>query len=141
MHLRPEYQAALATKGGWLSIFIVFVLLAMLAFLRSAAASVVSGGVGGVMSLVLALLMFVPLIGLLIRKRWAYYMFLAVGIFLLIQLSLGMLASPDKLLYTDWKFDMPIVFEWLLTLGWIVYFLRSRRVYSVLLANPADTAA
>jgi hypothetical protein len=55
----------------------------------------------------------------------------------LIQLGVAMMQSPDKLFYTDWKFDMPIIFEWLLALGWTVYLLRSRRVYSVLFGDSS----
>ena len=136
MHLRPEYQASLASKGGWLSIYIFFAFLTMLTFFRGALASVVSGSGGALVSLTLGLITLVALAGLLKRKRWAYYLFVALGVFLLIQLGLAMLSAPDKLFYTDWKFDVPIVFEWLLALGWTLYFLSSRRVYSVLLAKP-----
>ena len=110
----------------------------MLAFLRGAMASVMSGSGGGLVSLVLGLITLVALTVLLLRKRWAYYLFVALGVFLLIQLGISMLSAPDKLFYTDWKFDVPVVIEWLLALGWTLYFLRSRRVYSVLLAKPAE---
>jgi hypothetical protein len=141
MHLRPEYQTDLASKGGWLTIFIIFAFLALLAFMRGAAASVVSGGVGGVSGLALTFVTLVALTGLLMRKRWSYYLFVLFGIFMLIQLGLAMLASPDKLFYTDWKFDVPVVFEWLLVLVWTAYFLCSRRVYSVLFGDtPAPLA-
>ena len=138
MHLRPEYQASLASKGGWLSIFIFFAFLTMLAFLRGAMASVMSGSGGGLVSLVLGLITLVALAVLLLRKRWAYYLFVALGVFLLIQLGIAMLSDPDKLFYTDWKFDVPVAIEWLLALGWTLYFLCSRRVYSVLLAKPDE---
>ena len=29
-----------------------------------------------------------------------------------------MLTAPDQLLFQDWKFDMPILGEWLIVLGW-----------------------
>jgi len=138
MHLRPEYHASLASKGGWLSIFKFFAVLTMLAFLRGALASVVSGSGGALMSLILGLITLVALVGLLLRKGWAYYLFVALGVFLLIKLGLAMLSAPDMLFYTDWKFDLPVIFEWLLALGWVLYFLRSRRVYSVLLAKPGE---
>jgi len=138
MHLRPEYQASLASKSGWLSVFIYFAFLTMLAFLRGAVASVMSGGTDGLSSLLLALITLVALAVLLLRKRWAYYLFVALGFFLLMQLGIAMLAAPDKLFYTDWKFDVPVIIEWLLALGWTLYFLRSRRVYSVLLAKPGE---
>lgn len=140
MHLRPEYRAELASKGGWLSIFIVVAVLEVLAYLRSAAASVVSGGEGAQISLALFLAIFVALIGLLLRKRWSYYMFVLIGIFLLILLAMAMFASPDKLLFTDWKFDVPVLIEWFLVLAWTVYFMYSRRVYSVLF-GPGDESA
>jgi hypothetical protein len=138
MHQRAEYQASLASKGGWLGFFTFFSFLTMLAFLRGALASVVSGSGGALTSLVLGLITLVALAGLLLRKRWAYYLFVALGVFLLLQLGLVMLSTPDKLLYTDWKFDVPVIFEWLMALGWVLYFLRSRRVYSVLLAKPDE---
>jgi hypothetical protein len=138
MHLRPEYQASLTSKGGWLSVFIVFAFLTTLAFLRGALANVISGMPGGLLSLVLGLITLVAFTGLLLRKRWAYFLFITLGVCLLIQLGLAMLSAPDKLFYTDWRFDMPIVFEWVLALGWTLYFLRSRRVYSVLLARPDE---
>ena len=90
------------------------------------------------MSLLLALPTLVAIAGLLQSKRCAYYLCLALGVFLLIQLGLTMLATPDKLFYLDWKFDLPDLVEWILTLGWVLYLLRSRRVYSVLLADPDD---
>ena len=113
----------------------------MLAFLRGALASVVSGSGGALISLVLGLVTLVALIGLLLSKRSAYYLFVALGVFLILQFGLAMLSAPDKLFYTDWKFDLPVIFEWLLALGWVLYFLRSRRVYSVLLAKPDKAKA
>ncbi|MDP6616027.1 MAG: hypothetical protein QF790_02540 [Gammaproteobacteria bacterium] len=131
MHLRSEYQPELANKGGWLTVFFIFATLAFLAYLRGAAASVVSGIGGGLVSLVVAVVILVALIGLLWRKRWAYYGFLLIGAFVLVRQGLAMLSAPDQLFFTDWKFDLPILFEWLLALVWIIYFLLSRRVYSV----------
>ncbi|HJP03597.1 MAG: hypothetical protein CL799_11065 [Chromatiales bacterium] len=132
MHLRSEFQPELANKGGWLTVFFIFATLAFLAYLRGAAASVVSGGAGGLASLVLAFAILVALIGLLRRKRWAYYLFLMIGAFVLVLQGFVMFSAPEQVFYTDWKFDLPIIFEWLLALGWSGYFLRSRRVYSVI---------
>jgi hypothetical protein len=43
-----------------------------------------------------------------------------------------MLTAPDQLLFQDWMFDMPILGEWLIVLGWLLYLLYSKRVYSVI---------
>jgi hypothetical protein len=135
MHVRPQYQVALASKGGWLSCFILFAFLTVLAFLRGAIADVISGSDNGLLPLVLCVVTLVALVLLLLRKPLAYYLFVALGIFTLVQLGLAMLSAPDKLLYTDWKFDVPVAIEWLLALGWTLYFVSSRRVYSALLAK------
>jgi hypothetical protein len=111
VHQRPEYQASLASSGGWLRVFIIFALLTMPAFLRDALVSVASGSGGGLIALVLCLITMVALVGLLLGKRWAYYLFVAFGFFLLIQLGLAILSAPSNLLYTDWKFDVPVIFE------------------------------
>lgn len=139
MHLRSEFQPELANKGGWLTVFFVFATLAFLAYLRAAAASVVSGIGGGEISLVLAFAILVALIGLLWCKRWGYYGFLLIGAFMVVWQGVAMLGAPDRLFFTGWKFDMPIIFEWLLALTWMAYFLRSRRVYSVIFGTgPAS---
>ncbi|MDP6437209.1 MAG: hypothetical protein QF790_04605 [Gammaproteobacteria bacterium] len=135
MHLRSEFQPELANKGGWLTVFFIFATLAFLAYLRAAAASVVSGIGGGMVSLVIALAILVALLGLLWRKRWAYYGFLLIGAFILVWQGLAILSAPDQLFFMDWKFDLPILFEWLLALVWTIYFLRSRRVYSVVFGS------
>ncbi len=88
------------------------------------------------MARILALLMLLAMIGLLLRKRWAYYLFLGIGLFLLVSGGLAMLNEPDQLLFQDWMFDMPILGEWLIVLGWSLYLLYSKRVYSVIFGPP-----
>jgi hypothetical protein len=127
---RQEYRAELANKGGWLAFFFALSLLSVLAYFRMAMAAVISGAGQGLIALVVALVMLVAWIGLLRGKRWAYYLFLAVGGFLLAWMTIDMIAAPDMLFHRDWAFDIAIAFEWLIAAGWIVYLLSSRRVYS-----------
>ena len=47
-----------------------------------------------------------------------------------------MITAPDQLLFQDWMFDMPILGEWLITLAWLLYFLFSKPVYSVIFGPP-----
>ena len=55
-----------------------------------------------------------------------------MGACLLADGGLAMLTAPDQLLLQDWMFDMPILGEWLMVLGWLLYFLYSKRIYSVI---------
>ena len=129
---KQEYDPALAKIGGWLLAFYIFAGLSILAYLRVSMAAVVTALQVGRYGWVIALVILVAMIGLLCRKRWAYYLFLGMGGFLLVDGGLAMFAAPDQLLLQDWMFDMPILGEWLLVLGWLLYFLCSRRIYSVI---------
>lgn len=129
--LRQEYHPELATQRGWLAFFYGFSLLSMQAFLRSAMATVISGAGGGLIALIISVVMAVAWVGLLRRKRWAYYLYLALGAFWLASTAVAIVGAPDRLLLTDWAFDMPILGEFLITAVWLGYFLYSRRVYSV----------
>ena len=130
--LRQEYDPALAKVGGWLLIFYIVTGLGILAYLRVSMAAVVIALQVGRYAWVIALIMLLAMIGLLLRKRWAYYLFLSIGLFLLVSGGLAMLTAPDRLLFQDWMFDMPILGEWLIVLGWLLYLLYSKRVYSVI---------
>ena len=135
--LRQEYDPALAKVGGWLLIFYIVTGLSILAYVRVSMAAVVIALQVGRYAWVIALVMLVAMIGLLLRKRWAYYLFLGIGLFLLVSGGLAMLTAPDQLLFQDWMFDMPILGEWLIVLGWLLYLLYSKRVYSVIF-GPQD---
>ena len=129
---RQEYDPTLATVGGWLLIFYIFTGLSILAYLRVSMAAVIIALQVGRYGWVIALVMLLAMIGLLRRKRWAYYLFLGIGVFLLVGGGLAMLTAPDQLLFQDWMFDMPTLGEWLMVFGWLLYFLYSKRVYSVI---------
>ncbi len=133
---RQEYDPALARVGGWLLIFYIVTGLTILAYLRVSMAAVITALQVGRYGWVIALVMLVAMIGLLRRKRWAYYLFVGIGLFLLVSGGLAMLTAPDQLLFQDWMFDMPILGEWLITLAWLLYFLFSKRVYSVIFGPP-----
>ena len=133
---RQEYDPALARVGGWLLIFYIVTGLTILAYLRVSMAAVITALQVGRYGWVIALVMLVAMIGLLRRKRWAYYLFVGIGLFLLVSGGLAMLTAPDQLLFQDWMFDMPIPGEWLITLAWLLYFLFSKRVYSVIFGPP-----
>jgi hypothetical protein len=133
---RREYDPALAKVGGWLLIFYIVTGLSILAYLRVSMAAVITALQVGRYGWVIALVMLVAMIGLLRRKRWAYYLFVGIGLFLLVSGGLAMLTAPDQLLFQDWMFDMPILGEWLITLAWLLYFLFSKRVYSVIFGPP-----
>lgn len=133
---RREYEPALAKVRGWLLIFYIVTGLSILAYLRVSMAAVVTALQVGRYGWVIALVMLVAMIGLLRRKRWAYYLFVGIGLFLLVSGGLAMLTAPDQLLFQDWMFDMPILGEWLITLAWLLYFLFSKRVYSVIFGPP-----
>lgn len=133
---RREYDPALARVGGWLLIFYIVTGLGILAYLRVSMAAVITALQVGRYGWVIALVMLVAMIGLLRRKRWAYYLFVGIGLFLLVSGGLAMLTAPDQLLFQDWMFDMPILGEWLITLAWLLYFLFSKRVYSVIFGPP-----
>ena len=129
--LRQEYHPNLTSIRGWLAFFCGFAFFSFLAFLRSAMASVMSGTDGGLIALIIALSILVAWIGLLRRRRWAYYLFLVIGIFWLAVTAIAIAGAPDQSLLKDWAFDLPIAFEFLVTAAWLAYFLYSRRVYSV----------
>ena len=130
--LRQDYAPDLARIRGWLLAFSLFAFLSILAFLRSAMATVISGvGGGGLIALVMALVLLIAWIGLLMHKRWSYYLYLATGLFWLIMTGLELITAPDQWLFGDWAFDAPVLGEFVLTAGWLAYFLYSRRVYSV----------
>ncbi len=133
---RQEYDPALARVGGWLLIFYIVTGLGILAYLRVSMAAVITALQVGRYGWAIALVMVVAMIGLLRRKQWAYYLFVGIGLFLLVSGGLSMLSAPDQLLFQDWMFDMPILGEWLITLGWLLYFLFSKRVYSVIFGPP-----
>ena len=133
---RREYDPALARVGGWLLVFYIVIGLSILAYLRVSMAAVVTALQVGRYGWVIALVMLVAIIGLLRRKRWAYYLFVGIGLFLLVSGGIAMLTAPDQLLFQDWMFDMPILGEWLITLAWLLYFLFSKRVYSVIFGRP-----
>ncbi len=133
---RQEYDPALARVGGWLLIFYIVTGLTILAYLRVSMAAVITALQVGRYGWVIALVMLVAMIGLMRRKRWAYYLFVGIGLFLLVSGGLAMLTAPDQLLFQDWMFDMPILGEWLITLAWLLYFLFSKRVYSVIFGPP-----
>jgi hypothetical protein len=133
---RQEYDPALARVGGWLLIFYIVTGLGILAYLRVSMAAVITALQVGRYGWAIALVMVVAMIGLLRRKQWAYYLFVGIGLFLLVSGGLSMLTAPDQLLFQDWMFDMPILGEWLITLGWLLYFLFSKRVYSVIFGPP-----
>ncbi len=133
---RQEYDPALARVGGWLLIFYIVTGLGILAYLRVSMAAVITALQVGRYGWAIALVMVVAMIGLLRRKQWAYYLFVGIGLFLLVSGGLSMLTAPDQLLFQDWMFDMPIFGEWLITLGWLLYFLFSKRVYSVIFGPP-----
>ena len=128
---RLEYVPELARVGGWLLVFYIFTTLSILAYLRVSMAAVVTALPVGRYGWVVALVTLVAMIGLLRRKPWAYYLFLGIGLYLLVSGGLAMIQAPHQLLFQDWMFDMPILGEWLLVLGWLLYFLYSKRVYSV----------
>ena len=134
--LRQEYDPALAKVGGWLLIFYIVTGLGILAYLRVSMAALITALQVGRYGWAIALVMVVAMIGLLRRKQWAYYLFVGIGLFLLVSGGLSMLTAPDQLLFQDWMFDMPILGEWLITLGWLLYFLFSKRVYSVIFGPP-----
>jgi len=129
---KQEYDPALAKIGGWLLIFCVFIGLSILAYFRVSLAAIITALQVGRYGWVIALVMLVAMIGLLCRKRWSYYLFLGIGTFLLVDGGLAMLTAPEQLLLQDWMFDMPILGEWLMVFGWLLYFLYSKRVYSVI---------
>ena len=129
---KQEYDPALAKIGGWLLVFYIFAGLSILAYLRVSIAAIITALPVGRYGWVIALVTLVAMIGLLCRKRWAYYLCLGMGAFLLADGGLAMLTAPDQLLLQDWMFDMPILGEWLMVLGWLLYFLYSRRIYSVI---------
>ena len=133
---RREYDPTLAKVGGWLLVFYIVIGLSILAYLRVSMAAVVTALQVGRYGWVIALVMLVAIIGLLRRKRWAYYLFVGIGLFLLVSGGIAMLTAPDQLLFQDWMFDMPILGEWLITLAWLLYFLFSKRVYSVIFGRP-----
>jgi hypothetical protein len=133
---RQEYDPALARVGGWLLIFYIVTGLGILAYLRVSMAAVITALQVGRYGWAIALVMVVAMIGLLRRKQWAYYLFVGIGLFLLVSGGLSMLSAPDQLLFQDWMFDMPILGEWLITLGWLLYILFSKRVYSVIFGPP-----
>ena len=105
--IRQEYRPELASRGGWLGAFYCFSFLSGLAFLRSAMATVISGSGGGLTALILAVVILVAWLGLLMRKRWAYYVLLAVGVFWFAVTAVDMIAAPERMLVTDWAFDLP----------------------------------
>ena len=129
---KQEYDPALAKIGGWLLIFYIFIGLSILAYFRVSLAAIITALQVGRYGWVIALVMLVAMIGLLCRKRWSYYLFLGIGTFLLVDGGLAMLTAPEQLLLQDWMFDMPILGEWLMVFGWLLYFLYSKRVYSVI---------
>ncbi len=133
---RQEYDPALARVGGWLLIFYIVTGLGILAYLRVSMAALITALQVGRYGWAIALVMVVAMIGLLRRKQWAYYLFVGIGLFLLVSGGLSMLTEPDQLLFQDLMFDMPILGEWLITLGWLLYFLFSKRVYSVIFGPP-----
>lgn len=130
IHLRQKYIPDLAKIRGWLAVFCGFAFLSFLAFLRSTLAAVMSGRDGALISLVIAVLILAAWIGLLRRKRWAYYLFLIIGIFWLVTTAVSIAGAPGQSLRKDWAFDLPILGEFLITAAWLAYFLYSRRVYS-----------
>ena len=81
---RREYDPALARVGGWLLVFYIVTCLAILAYLRVSMAAVITALQVGRYGWVIALVMLVAMIGLLRRKRWAYYLFVGIGLFLLV---------------------------------------------------------
>ena len=129
--IRQDYQPNLARIRGWLAVFSVFAFLSMLAFLRSAMATVISGSGGGLIALVIGASLLIAWVGLLMHKRWSYYLFLIVGLFWLAMMAVELMMAPDRWLIGDWAFDVPALGEFLLTATWLGYFLYSRRVYSV----------
>ena len=141
MHLRPEYDARLAGRGGWLILLYCFLLLAALANLRAGFAGVMAGAGLDPVSLALAPALLVALIALLCRVRWSYYLLLLTGVVALLRLAAGLLAEPALAFATDWKFDLPLVAEIALTLIALLYLVRSRRVYSFLLASSSSASS
>jgi hypothetical protein len=137
--LRQEFNPDLENKGGWLSFFLFFSVLSVLAFFRSAAATVVSGRGEGLTLLAIAIFLLVAVIGLVLRKRWAYYLMVFIGVFLLLYTAMLIFMAPGLAMVRDWAFDVPPLFEWMIVAGWLGYFLYSRRVYSFLFA-PAEIA-
>ena len=125
---KQEYDPALAKIGGWLLVFYIFAGLSILAYLRVSIAAIITALPVGRYGWVIALVTLVAVIGLLCRN----YLFLGMGAFLLADGGLAMLTAPDQLLLQDWMFDMPILGEWLMVLGWLLYFLYSKRIYSVI---------
>ena len=130
IHLRQEYHPNLTKIRGWLAVFSGFAFLSFLAFVRSALAAVVSGRDGALISLVIAALVLVAWVGLLRRKHWSYYLFLAIAIFWLAATAITIISAPDQMLIKDWAFDLPVLGEFLVTAAWLSYLLYSRRVYS-----------
>jgi hypothetical protein len=128
--LRQEYHSNLAKIRGWLAIFCGFVFLSFLAFLRSALAEITSGKDGALLALIISALILVAWVGLLRRKRWAYYLFLVISIFWLIATAVAIVRAPGQMLLKDWAFDLPLLGEFLITAAWLGYLLYSRRVYS-----------
>lgn len=128
---RREYEPGLAHVRGWLLFFYIHMSLTILAFLRVSLAAVVTALPVGRYDWIMALVLLVAMIGLLRRKAWAYYLFLLAGIFHLVRLSIGIIAAPGQMLVGDWMFDTPALGEWVITLAWVLYFLYSKRLYSV----------
>lgn len=132
IHLRQDYDPGLAKIRGWLAVFCGFAFLSVLAFLRSAMATVISGaGGGGLVSLVIAVVLLAAWVGLLMHKRWSYYLFLMVGCFWLAVTTAGLVSTPEQWLFKDWAFDLPLIGEFVVAAACLTYFVYSRRVYSV----------
>jgi len=129
--LRQEYMLELARVRGWLLFFYIFSILTILAYFRVSMASVMTGMQHGRTDWILGVVLLVGLVGLSKKKPWGYYVLVAFGAFQLLSMGWSMIQAPDQMLFRDWMFDMPILGEWLIVLAWFVYFLYSRRVYSV----------
>jgi hypothetical protein len=138
---KQYYLAQLDRIRGWLLTFYLFASFSVLAFLRESAASVVSGSSQGATSWLVGVALLFALIGMAVRVRVAYFLALAIGVYLLTDMSLTMLAEPGMMLYRDWLGDMPMLAEWLIVLGWLIYFLRSQRLYSRCVASAAERGA
>jgi len=138
---RQQYIPQLDRIGGWLMVFYIFTLFSVLALLRESAASVVSGSSQGAWSWLTGIILLVALIGMAFRFSAAYLLMLATGVYMLASMTLVMLASPELMTYRDWLGDMPMAAEWLIVLGWLIYFVASTRVYSRLVASGEERGA